>query len=132
MYVRLYEKSANAWFKQIQSEDIKPNEEQLAYLYDVRNRCLIESAELKQIATSGQNAYDRTVQESFTGSSWFWEKRMLTMDTTFLRGSVGLDGWCTIPIFGTSTHNGFIDRRQNSTLLGQNSNQRRGHARKEW
>ena len=47
VYTHLSVKSADAWFRRIQAEELKPNAEQLAYLHDIRDRCAIESQELK-------------------------------------------------------------------------------------
>ena len=52
VYVKLHEKSAKAWFAQLQKETIKPNAEQLRYLHDVADRCRGEARELEQYAVT--------------------------------------------------------------------------------
>ena len=50
VYTLFHGKSASAWFERLQQERICPNADQLAYLYDIRDRCLIEAKELSMHA----------------------------------------------------------------------------------
>ena len=50
VYVKARQHVVDAWFAQIQKEDMKPNAAQLAYLHDIRDRCMQEASELKSWA----------------------------------------------------------------------------------
>ena len=51
VYAKYVEANAEAWFRQLKKEKIVPNEEQLAYLLDIKERCAQEAFELNLAAT---------------------------------------------------------------------------------
>ena len=51
VYVRITQKAVARWFHKIQNETVKPNQNQLAYLRDIANRCMQEAQELKDVAS---------------------------------------------------------------------------------
>ena len=90
VYVKLSAKSVDAWFGKIKKGKIRPNREQLAYLEDVKNRCVREAQELKNFdATKKQNPQTEPYRKGLLGPPGTGKSECLRWTRSFFEEVLG-------------------------------------------